>query len=83
MTAKKAPEYMDEAAERLANLDRAFTDNAGEVAALMRKDPSVATRADRDKLVAHARQERTIWELKDQKKADKKQARLDKAEEGS
>ena len=83
MPAKKATEFMDEAAERLANLDRAFADNAGEVAVIMAKDPAAASRADRDKLIAHARQERTIWEIKDQRKADRKQARLDKAEEGS
>jgi hypothetical protein len=75
MPAKKATEFMDEAAERLASLDRAFKDNAGEVAAIMAKDPSKAGTADRDKLIAHARQERTIWEIKERKKADRKAAK--------
>lgn len=75
MVAKKATDFMDEAAERLANMDRAFKDNAGEVAALMAKDPSKVGALDRDKLIAHARQERAIWEIKEQKKAAKKAAK--------
>ena len=73
----KAKALIDKAAAEVKNMDKALKASRATTDELLLKDPNQLARSDRKTLIQHMRDERALFEIKERRKADKKQAKQD------